>query len=199
METTPDPIDERLNQFEHDIRQLKIEYEQYFGGGRNRPPADIEWRIDGLLRRYGDRGAEMNYAQRFRFGNLSETYARYRDIFHKRLRKREEGTVQRHYGAAARKVEAERARARRAQTKALAPVICANPAHEPEQVEQLYEAFRQAMERSGESTARLSRNQFERFLLEKTEQLRKQSGSKVVEFIVSTEDGKARLKARIGS
>ena len=110
METVPDPIEEHLNQFEHDIRQLKIEYEQYFGGGRKRPPADVEWRIDLILKRYSDRGAAMNYAQRFRFGNLAQTYARYREVFHKRLKKQEEGTVERHYGAAARAVEAERAR-----------------------------------------------------------------------------------------
>ena len=94
METIVDPIDEQLNRFERDIRQLKIEYEQYFGGGRKRPPAEIEWRLDTVLKRYGDRGAAMNYAQRFKFGNLSETYARYRDVLHKRLRKREEGTIE---------------------------------------------------------------------------------------------------------
>ena len=33
-------IDEDLGQIERDIRTLKIEYEQYFGGGRPRPPAD---------------------------------------------------------------------------------------------------------------------------------------------------------------
>ncbi len=117
METIVDPIDEQLNRFERDIRQLKIEYDQYFGGGRKRPPAEIEWRLDTVVKRYGDRGAQMNYAQRFKFGNLSETYARYRDVLHKRLRKHEEGTVQRHYGAAARALQAEQARSRRAQRR----------------------------------------------------------------------------------
>ncbi len=199
MAIDTDPIDEQLKLFERDIRQLKIEYDQYFGGGRKRPPTDIEWRIDVVLKRYGDRGAEMNYAQRFRYGNLSQTYARYRDIFHKRLRKREEGTVDRHYGSAARAVQAERARSRRAQPKALAAVVCTNPAREPKKVEQLYEAFREALETSGETTTRLSREQFEQFLRQKTEQLREQSGSRVVEFVVSVEDGKPRLKARITS
>ena len=32
---TLDPIDEELNQFDRDIRQLKIEYDQFFGGGRS--------------------------------------------------------------------------------------------------------------------------------------------------------------------
>jgi hypothetical protein len=199
MEITIDPIDDHLNQFDRDIRQLKIEYERYFGGGRKRPPADLEWRIDLILKRYSDRGAEMNFAQRFRFGNLAETYARYRDIFHKRLRKFEEGTVERHFGAAARAVEAERARGRRAEEKSLAAVVCADPAREPKKVAQLYDAFREALERTGDSTARLSREQFEGFLRQKTEQLRKKSGNAVVEFVVSVEGGKARLKARVTS
>ncbi len=109
LRPTLDPVDEELNQFERDIRQLKIEYEQFFGGGKKRPPADIEWRIDLMIKRHGDRGASMNYGQRFRYNNLLQTYSRYRDIFHKRMRNREEGSVQRHFGAAARAVAEERA------------------------------------------------------------------------------------------
>jgi len=105
-------IDEDLGQLERDIRQLKIEYEQYFGGGKARPPSDIEWRIDSTLKRYSDRGAEMNYGQRFRYGNLTQMYSKFREIFRKRLKQKEEGTVQRHFGAAAREIEAERARKR---------------------------------------------------------------------------------------
>src|SRR5271165_2099545 len=111
-------IDEDLGQLERDIRQLKIEYEQYFGGGKARPPADVEWRIDTCLKRYGDRGAEMSYGQRFRYGNLTQMYSKFRDIFRKRMKKKEEGTVERHFGAAARQIEAERARKRAEEEKA---------------------------------------------------------------------------------
>src|ERR1700722_15622363 len=113
-------IDEDLAQLDKDIRQLKIEYEQYFGGGKARPPSDIEWRIDSLLKRHSDRGAEMNYTQRFRYGNLSQMYSKYREIFRKRLKQKEEGTVQRHFGAAAREIEQERARKRAAEAKPVA-------------------------------------------------------------------------------
>ena len=65
METVPDPIEEHLNQFEHDIRQLKIEYEQYFGGGRPRPPADTQWRVDNLVRRHNERIGDLSFGQRF--------------------------------------------------------------------------------------------------------------------------------------
>ena len=69
-------IDEDLGQIEKDIRQLKIEYDQYFGGGRKRPPTEIEWRIDLLIKRYNERSGELKPAQRFRFNNLTQTYAK---------------------------------------------------------------------------------------------------------------------------
>ena len=68
-------VDEDLNQLEKDIRQIKIEYEQYFGGGRARPPSDTQWRIESLVKRYSERAAQLNFGQRFRFNNLSQTWA----------------------------------------------------------------------------------------------------------------------------
>ena len=192
-------IDDDLARLEQDIRKLKIEYEQFFGGGKARPPADVEWRIDLLIKRYGDRAGDMNYTQRFRFGNLAQAYARYREVFHKRMRKREEGTVDRHYGAAARAIEAERARANARRPAKPVAVACGDPAHEPEKVQQIYEAFRAALESSGESSERLTPKAFERFLKQKAEQMRGKESGKEVEFVVSVEEGKARLKARVRS
>jgi hypothetical protein len=203
---TAKETDEDLSRMEADIRKLKIEYEQFFGGGKSRPPSDTEWRIDQIIKRYGDRGAEMSYHQRFRFGNLAQTFAKYKEIFHKRLRKREEGTVERHYGAAARAIEAERARAHKenpAPPPSSAPphfvACCTDPAREPRKVEQIYQAFREALELSGKPVDKLSPRAFEEFLRHKVEQLRKQKGGEEVEVVVSLEHGKAVLKARVKS
>jgi hypothetical protein len=190
--------DEDLSRLERDIRQLKIEYEQYFGGGKKRPPADIEWRIEQIIKRYGDRAAEMNYGQRFRYGNLTQTYSKYREIFHKRMRKREEGTVERHFGAAARAIQAERARSGRTPSPNLVAITCSDLERESGKVDELYSAFREALHNSGESVDRLSREKFQKFLLQKSEQIRKQRGEQI-EFLVSVENGKARLKARVKS
>lgn len=189
--------DEDLSRLERDIRQLKIEFEQYFGGGKKRPPSDIEWRIDQVIKRYGDRAAEMNYGQRFRYGNLTQTYSKYREIFHKRMQKREEGTVQRHFGAAARAIQAERSRPGTAPPSPVA-VTCSDLERESGKVDELYRAFREALNSSGESVERLSREKFQKFLLQKSEQIRKQRGDQI-EFLVSIENGKARLKARVKS
>src|SRR5262249_49963496 len=86
---TSEETEEDLNRLEMDIRKRKIEYEQFFGGGKKRPPAETEWRIEQVIKRYADRGAELNFGQRFRYGNLSQTYVKYKEIFHKRARRRE--------------------------------------------------------------------------------------------------------------
>jgi hypothetical protein len=203
MKALPAPMpisqtDEDLSRLERDIRQLKIEFEQYFGGGKKKPPADIEWRIEQVIKRYGDRAAEMNYGQRFRYGNLTQTYVKYREIFHKRMQKREEGTVERHFGAAARAIQAERARTHRPTASPSLAITCSDLERETGKVDELYRVFREALQTSGESVERLSREKFEKFLLQKSEQIRKQRGQQI-EFVVSIENGKTRLKARIKS
>jgi hypothetical protein len=197
-------IDEDLGQLERDIRQLKIEYEQYFGGGKARPPSDIEWRIDTCLKRYSDRGAEMNYGQRFRYGNLTQMYSKFRDIFRKRMKQKEEGTVQRHFGAAAREIEAERARKRAEQEKAATEqfpftISWSDPDADTKKVEQLFAAFGHAKAKAGEDAKSLTMEAFQRFVRQKTAQLKKQQNAHEVEYVVTLEGNQARLKARVKS
>jgi hypothetical protein len=199
------PVDEDLNQFEKDIRQFKIEYEQYFNGGKPRPPADVEWRIEQLIKRYGERPAKINSIQRFRYNSLAQTYAKFREVFRKRQKMREEGIVPRHFGAAARAIEAERARkrgghasARRAAAREPAiSVSLTDPTHEIREVEKLYSALRQAREKTGDDAKPLDREQFLEFVRRKTAELRKGKDGGRVEYSVIIEDGKARLKARL--
>ncbi len=197
-------IEEDLSQLERDIRQLKIEYEQYFGGGKARPPNEIEWRIDTCLKRYSDRGAQMNYTQRYRYGNLTQMYSKYREMFRKRMKQREEGTVQRHFGAAAREIEAERAKKRAASEKGEAvhlpfAVSWNDPDREKKKVEQLFTAFREAKVKAGEDTEPLTMEAFQKFVRQKTDQLKKQKDAHEVEYVVTVEGNHARLKARVKS
>ena len=199
-------IDEDLSALERDIRQLKIEYDMYFGGGRKRPPTEIEWRIDLLVKRYGERGGDMKFGQRFRFGNLAQTYAKYKDIFRKRLANREEGKVQRHFGAAAKAIEAERARAQAAATAAASAeagkvfrVVCTAPEQEADKVEQLYEAFVRAKQEAGEAMGKMTRAGFNEFVRKKTKDLQKEKNCHEVEYVVETIDGQVKLKALVKS
>jgi len=200
-------IDEDLATLEKDIRQLKVEYDQYFGGGRKRPPTEIEWRIDMMVKRYAERGGDLKFAQRFRLNNLSQTYAKYKDIFRKRTAQKEEGKVQRHFGAAAKEIEAGRKK-KEAEEQAVAAaaggskafrMTCSEPEREAEKVEQLYEAFLRAKQLAGEHTGRLSRSSFNEFVLKKTKELQKQKNCKDVEYVVEMVAGQVKLKALVKS
>ncbi len=201
-------VDEELSQFERDIRQLKVEYDQYFGGGRKRPPTEIEWRIELLVKRYAERSGEMKSGQRFRFNNLTQTYAKYKEIFRKRMQVKEEGKVQRHFGAAAKAIEAERARtlaeanAKKAGAHASTTafrIVCSEPEKETEKIGELYEVFLEAKRSAGEDTRKLTRSSFNEFVLKKTKDLQKQKNCHDVEYVVEVSEGHVKLKALVKS
>jgi hypothetical protein len=205
-------IDEELGQLEKDIRQLKIEYDQYFGGGRKRPPTEIEWRIDTIVKRYAERGGELKFGQRFRYNNLSQTYAKYKDVFRKKLQQKEEGRSQRHFGAAAKAIEAERARKRASApviealvaTGAAPPprlaafrMVCSEPEHETEKVAELYRAFLEAKAQAGEQPGKFSAAGFQEFVRKKTRDLQQKQNCRDVEYVVEVVDGQVKLKALV--
>ena len=209
-------IDEDLNQIERDIRTLKIEYEQFFGGGRARPPADTQWRVDNMMRRYNERGGDLTFAQRFRFNNLAQTYAKYVDMWRKKTVQKETGAAQHHFGAAARAIEAERARAAAAKQAAAPPAAAkskgaaaaqaaaafamsfSNPEKEKEKVNELYNKLIEARTETGEKAGAPSLKDFEKFVRQKTKDLQNKGGREV-EYTVSIESGRVKLKARISS
>lgn len=203
----PPTIDEELGQLERDIRQLKVEYDQFFGGGRKRPPTEIEWRIDSMIKRYSERQANMRVGQTFRFNNLLQTYAKYKEVFRKRAQRKEEGTVERHFGAAAKTIEAERAKKHAAEEEAHEAqrpkgpyrVTCSEPDNEAEKVEELYQAFVRAKEEAGELTSKISHSSFREFVRKKTKDLQKEKGCRDVEYVVEVVEGQVKLKAVVKS
>jgi hypothetical protein len=226
-------IDEDLGQIERDIRTLKIEYEQYFGGGRSRPPTDTQWRVETLIKRYSERGGDLSSGQRFRYNNLSQTYAKYVDMWRKKLMQKEGAITQHHFGAAAKSIEAERLRqaARRQAQAPPAPVAApaahaaavaeaaaeiaraaaeerhasqgfamsfSDPEHEKEKVQQLYRKLIDARTQAGDKAASPSLKDFEKFVRQKTKDLIDKGGHEI-EYTVSVEAGRVKLKARISS
>ena len=150
----------------------------------------------------------MKFAQRYRYGSIAQTYARYREVFRKRLKQKEEGTVVHHYGAAARKIEAERAARHAAEhsspstdagTGRRISVSYSGSDHEEAKTQKLYEAFRDAKQQAGENTNTLTLEAFQSFVQRKTDELRTKNKNADVEFSVSVEDGKVKLKARTDS
>jgi hypothetical protein len=195
-------VDEDLGQLEKDIRTLRIEFEQYFGGGRKRPPNDTQWRVESLLKRYAEQAARLNFTQRFRYTNIAQSYAKYSDVWRKRLKEREEGTGPRHFGAAARAIEAERAKSHpkpETHRETGFATSFSDPDRETHKVEQLYRKLIEARKASGESSGAPSFEDFGKFVRQKTKELKTKKGASLVEYTVSVEDGRVKLKARVSS
>ncbi len=205
-------VDEDLNQIEKDLRTLKIEFEQFFAGGRKRPPSDTQWRVETLVRRYNERLAQLRFAQRFRFNNLAQTFAKYQDMWRKKLAQKEGAVTEHHFGAAAKAIEAERAlkasskpgTTRRpgdaardaAEARAAFSLSFSDPAREQEKVQELYRKVIEARAQSGDKSKAPSLQDFERFVQKKTKELQ-EKGGRQIEYIVSIEGGRTKLKARI--
>lgn len=198
-------VDEDLSQIERDTRTLKIEYEQYFGGGRSRPPTDTQWRVETLIRRYNERSAGLSAGQRFRFNNLAQTYAKYQEIWRKKIAQKESGVKQRHYGAAAKTIEAERVQ--NAPPPADPPAAgtsgfthyaqtFSSANAEKIKIHELYGKLIEARAQTGENSGAPSLQDFERFVEQKTKELI-DKGGREVEYAVTIENGRVKLKARL--
>src|SRR5258708_29039662 len=112
---------------------------------------------------------------------LQQPHTNVREVqrhFPQKLQQKEEGKVQRHFGAAAKAIEAERARAAAAaQPAAPQPtsfrMVCSEPERETDKVDLLYQAFQDAVQQTGGSIKQ-SRENFTEFVSKKTKELQKQ-------------------------
>jgi hypothetical protein len=199
-------VDEELSQLENSMRQLKIEYDVYFGGGAKKPPADTEWRVNSLLKKYSD-GKGMNFSQRFRFNTLQQKFALYNSLWQQKLKIKEEGYRRPQdavLGIAGLRINEEQAAAEALAKKrkdnagegafktALSDV---NADHEA--LKKLYDAMIDARTKAGDANAKsASLDSFKQFVAKKTEQIRKDYGCHAVEYSVEMEAGQVKLKAK---
>ena len=198
MAATPD---EELSQLEKDLRQLQIEYETYFAGGRKRPPNETEWRVQTAIKKWADAGGKLKYAQIFRYNSLASKYAKFSEIWRQRSKKVEEGRSAYGYSKVARELEqqrlaeAERQHEARIHGSTATRVAFSDPVKEGEKVQELYRSMLEAKKVAGES-GDINFEQFHKFVRSKTEQLRQQMGCKEVEYSISVEGGQVKLKAK---
>jgi len=175
-------VDEELSRLEENLRRLKIEYEAYFNGGIPRPPNDTLYRVEQGIKRYSGDVAKLNASQRFRFNQLWQRYAVYSDLWRKRLRSREEG---REFGPRRRTTQAHRD----------TQVVCSDPDREQAKVDQLLQALVNAKQRVGERTDDIDPARFQRFVREKTRQLKQELGCDSVQFSVTIKEGRVWFTA----
>lgn len=195
-------VDEELNLLDESVRRLKIEYDVYFGGGSKKPPADTDWRVQNLIKKYQD-GHKMNFAQRFRYNTIVQRYALFSDLWRQKLKIKEEGYRRPQdavLGIAGMREEEEKeaAAALSSEEGVERPFVAhfSDPDAEHERVQQLYQAMITAKQKVGEAPPAGDINSFKQFVKKKTEQLRKDYGCHAVEYSVELENGQVKLKAK---
>jgi Zn-dependent oligopeptidase len=193
--------DEELTLLEEQVRRLKVEYDIFFGGGSKKPPADVEWRVQNLLKKFTD-GHRLNFAQRFRFNTIQQRYALFSALWQQKLKIKEEGY--RRPQDAMLGIQGLRTDEQHAAQEALShhgegnrpfTIHFSDPDSSAGQVETLYQALSEARKKSGDNTAG-SLDSFRNFVKQKTAQLRKEYGCQAVEYSVETQNGQVKLKAK---
>lgn len=179
-------VDEELTKLEDDVRRLKIEYEIYFNGGAPRPPRDALYRVETVIKRYSSDQSKLNFGQRFKFNSIVQKFAVNNELWRKKLKDREEGRGQ----FAVQKRELEEMTAGSGTR-----VVCSNPEKEGDKVDQLLKAMVEAKRQVGERVDNIDPAAFQRFVREKTKQIKDSMGCEKVQFSVTVEDGKVKFKA----
>lgn len=195
-------IDEELNQLEDGVRRLKIEYDIFFGGGAKKPPTDLEWRVQSLLKKYSD-GRRLTYGQRFKFSSVQQKFAVYNSLWQQKLRIKEEGYRRPQDALLAiqgvRQIEDEAPEVIDLSKPEPFRIICSDVDVDVNKVRALYDAMAAARKEHKAKGPAGNFESFQQFVKKKTEQLRKEYDSSTVEYAIEVEDGQVRLKAKASS
>jgi hypothetical protein len=203
-------VDNDLTQLEADIRRLRAEYEQYYAGGRRRIPSETQWLVNDKIEKFTARQAQYNVSQRFRFTNIAQTYVKYAEVWRKRTQRKESGEQRRIFGAAARAVVEQRLASQARVAVSEAPptpaptplasfsISVADPDREGDKVQALYKQLVVLRQEVGDNAGPPSFAAFERLVRQRTDELKK-NGVREIEYSVSLDNGRVKLKARVAS
>lgn len=195
-------VDEELNLLEDAVRRLKVEYDVFFGGGSKKPPADTEWRVQSLIKKFSD-SQKMNFAQRFKYNSIAQRYALYADLWRQKMKIKEEGfrrpqdALLSIAGLRANEKPSEHAHPQTAEEPFR--IQCSDADAEQERVKKLFTAMMEAKQKAGESPASANFDSFKTFVKTKTEQIRKEYRCQSVEYTIEVKDGQVKLKAKAKS
>ena len=182
-------IDEELGMLDESVRRLKIEYDVYFGGGSKKPPTELDFRVQTMIKKHSD-GSKMSFAQRFRYNTITQKYALFSDLWRQKLKIKEEG-YRRPQDAV---LGITGLREGKAQGEAGSNFVM-DVKGDDQMVQQIYNTMVAAREKAGLPPSG-SLESFKKFVQGKTAQIQQQSGCDSVEYTVEVQEGQVRLKAK---
>ncbi|MGH9506870.1 MAG: MXAN_5187 C-terminal domain-containing protein [Terriglobales bacterium] len=190
--------DEMLDQAEDGMRKLTVEYDAFFGGRKQRPSADLQWRIENYFRLLSE-NSNLKVAQRYRLSQLMQRYAVNQSLWRRKLEVKESG-----WRRASDRLLAVAGAGESSRSVASAPACDVELGHGAEvdaaNIERLYSAFVKARERSGSSGAGADtdRERFRSLVQAQAASIRREKHASNVQASVTLEDGRVKLRLKPG-
>ena len=175
--TVADESRETLDRLELNLVALKHEYDLFFNGKRRAEPMKERKELEAKLLA-GSRRTIVGNADQLRFNNLSGRYWAYANLWTRTVRDLEEGRLHRDAGGNVRRTPGERGE----------PV-------DRENVDRAAEALLEARRSCGLAGDPSDIPSLREMLYERALEISASAGGKKVEFLVSVEGGKPKVKA----
>ncbi len=172
-------LKETLDQIEAEIVNVKRQYDLFFQGIRRSEPSDKRREVEETIRRMGQRKI-VNTNDQFRFNNLQTRFHSFSNLWIRMVRDLEEGRLIRDPSGAL----------VHGRSPASDPV---EPAHLDQVIGELMEARRSCGLPAGEEDLSATREA----LLARAREIAGKSGANKVEFRISVEEGKPKIKALV--
>jgi hypothetical protein len=188
-----DETDEDLDDLDHNLKRLRVEYDQYFLGILKRPPEVLQGRVQKVIVKYSNESLRKTH-QKFRFNSLNSKFQIYRQQWGRTLRQIENGTYKGHLFRA-RLHERERGVS---DATPLPSNLKAPPAQDrPGAIDKLFDAFSAARKRAGDTSAAPDRAKLAEIVKKQTAALKEKHPGAKVKFRVAIEGNKAKLVASV--
>lgn len=181
-------IDEDLTNLDEWLRRLRVEYHVYFNGHRKKPPDDLKFRVEKLVKRLSE-SSNMSISQRFLYNTLVTRFYVFRDLWRRTQAQKEQDGIQK-------ATPAMPSAAGISNTAREIAVSITDPGAEAQKVLDLYEGIRAIRGKDSEGFPDISYKQFSDYITAQTEGIQKKSGCTKVRFRVLLDEDSIKFTAK---
>ncbi len=176
-------LEEDLHLLEVKLKQLKLDYEQYFNGSRPREPRQTRSEIQKMVLLYQNTPIK-NTALRFKFNTINSRFQSFKRQWDNILRQIDQGTYERHVFKANLRSRPAPAESPKSGSAGSGP-----------SGQGLYDAYREAAASCGQDVKGLTPAKLDAVIRKQEAQLKQKLGVDRVNFKVVVQGGKVKLKA----
>jgi hypothetical protein len=177
-------VREDMEKFKEQMEALKKAYDQYFLGNTRFPPTKLREELERFVRTYSLRRSPKS-VDNFLINSVFATYSTYRNYWDKIMKLIENGEFKR----------GEEARPQLAFAGVKKPEGLVVDSADNGTIRQIYEKYIEAKKKCGEDISKLSYEKVYSSIASQVPKIKSKFNCKKVEFKVTIEDGKAKLKA----